>query len=368
MSNKRAHLESLARLAVENSDEGRQQLLREVTDLFMEAPQFLNEKEIAYFGEIMGRIVVDVETMVRRHLAERIAAVGNAPVDLIRSLANDQIEVALPVLVSSDVLKEDELIQIVKKQSQEHLKAISMRATVTEKVTDALVVKGNDSVLETLAGNNGARFSRNGMETIVKRAENNDSLNKALVVRNDMPDDLTKEMFWRVSWAMREQILNADGAMNEADVDALMKETEQWFLAREEEQKIDPAESFIIRKEKLNQLDNGFLLQLLRQDKVPEFVAGIGRLAKIDIGTARQTVFDPTGEKLAIVCKAVEMNYDMFGETLLLTNFDGKRSNEDSEELLRIYDNLPLHVAQRAMRFLRTRKSMQKQMAAKSAP
>ncbi|OHC73767.1 MAG: hypothetical protein A3G18_05160 [Rhodospirillales bacterium RIFCSPLOWO2_12_FULL_58_28] len=368
MTDKRAHLESLARLAVENSDEGRQQLLREVTDLFMEAPQFLNEKEISYFGEIMGRIVVDVETKVRQHLAERISTVSNAPGDLIRSLANDKIEVALPVLVNSDALKDDELIQIVKKQSQEHLKAISMRTSVNEKVTDALVVRGNDSVLETLAGNDGARFSRDGIETIVERAKSNDSLNKTLVARNDTPDDMAKEIFWRVSWAMREQILNAGGNMDKAEVDALMKETEQWFIAQGSDKNPDPAESFIIRKEKLNQLDNGFLLQLLRQDKVPEFVAGLGRLAKIDIGTARQTAFDPTGEKLAIVCKAVEMNYDMFGETLILTNFDGARSNEDNEALLRIYDGLPLHVAQRAMRFLRTRKSMQKQIAAKPAP
>lgn len=363
MGDRISHLESLARLTRENSDEGRQQLLHEVTNLFMEAPESLSAREVAYFGEIMARIVVDVETMVRQHLSEKIATVDNAPRDLIDSLANDQIEVALPVLVGSEVLKDDELVRIVKKGSQQHMKAISLRASVNEKVTDALVVKGNDTVLETLAGNNGARFSRGGMETIVERAKDNESLNQTLVSRQDMPDDLTKEMFWRVSWAMREQILDTGEDLDEAEVDALMKETEQWFAVQEENRKLNPVEKFIIRKEKLNQLDNGLLIELIRREKVPEFVAGIGRLAKIDPETAEQTVFDPTGEKLAIVCKSLDVNFDVFGEILLLTDFDGARSREDTEYLLGVYRRFTPEVAQRALRFLRTRKVMQKKIA-----
>ncbi|MBL4690600.1 MAG: hypothetical protein JKY68_03935, partial [Rhodospirillales bacterium] len=53
MDDKLTHLEGLARLTKENSEEGRQKLLREVTDMFMQSPDTLNEREIAYFGEIM---------------------------------------------------------------------------------------------------------------------------------------------------------------------------------------------------------------------------------------------------------------------------------------------------------------------------
>lgn len=367
MSEKASHLESLARLTRENSDTGRQQLLHEVTDLFMEAPESLSQREIAYFDEIMGRIVTDVETMVRQHLSETIAKVANAPPDLITSLANDRIEVALPVLVGSEVLEDDDLVKIVENRGQEHMKAISTRSSVAEKVTDALVVKGNDTVLETLAGNDGARFSRGGMKTIVERAKDNESLNRTLVSRQDMPEDLTKEMFWRVSWAMREQILDADGDLDEVQVEALMKETEQWFAAQEAARELNPADGFITRKEKLNQLDNGLLLKLIRHQEMPEFVAGLGRLARIDLETAHQTVFDPTGEKLAIVCKALDMNHDVFAEILMLTDFEGARSLADTDALLDVYNKITREVAQRALRFLRTRKVMQKKLAAEKS-
>ncbi|HJO75757.1 MAG TPA: hypothetical protein QGH84_11205, partial [Rhodospirillales bacterium] len=73
MADKLSHLEDLARLTKENSEDGRQKLLREVTDMFMQSPDTLNEREVAHFGEIMGSMVNQVETMVRQHLSETIS-------------------------------------------------------------------------------------------------------------------------------------------------------------------------------------------------------------------------------------------------------------------------------------------------------
>jgi len=358
VSDKLAHLNSLARLTRENSDESRQQLLHEVTDLFMQSPDALTEKEIAYFGDIMGGIVVQVESMVRRHLSETISTVGNAPHNLVVALANDEIEVALPVLTNSNVLKDDDLVRIVEKHSQEYLQAISKRAVVTEVVTDALVKKGDDTVLGNLADNRGARFSENGMDTIVERARNNDELNGKLLARGDMPDDLSQDMFWRVSWAMREQILGVGDELDKTQIDALMAEAETWFEEQKSKRPLDPAENFVTRKEKLGQLNDSLLLELIRQDKLPEFVAGLARLAKIETETARQAVFDPTAEKLAIICKALDINYDVFGEFLFTVDFDGVRSPEETEDILGIYNRITPRVAQKALRFLRTRLSL----------
>ena len=49
MIRKLEHLENLARMAKESSSEGRLELLREVTDLFLEEPESLNESEVSGF-------------------------------------------------------------------------------------------------------------------------------------------------------------------------------------------------------------------------------------------------------------------------------------------------------------------------------
>ncbi len=358
MTGKLTHLEDLARLTMENSAEGRQELLREVTDMFMTAPEALNEREVAYFGEIMGGIAGHVESMVRQHLSETIATVDNAPHDLIVSLASDEIDVAMPILTGSQVLQDSDLVKIVENHSQDHLNAISQRPTISETVTDALVVKGDDQVLGTLAGNNGARFSRGGMETIVERASDNDELNQTLSSRADVPDDLAQDMFWRVSWAMREQILGSNENLGDEQVDALIEETEKWFTEQKGKRSLDPAENFIVRKEKMGQLDNGLLLKLVREDKIPEFVAGLGRLANVDTDTVRQAVFDSSAEKLTVICKAIDVNYDVFGEIIFCLNMIEERESTDMEDLLGVFNRITPQVAQKALRFLRTRKNL----------
>ena len=362
MAEKLAHLESLARLTKENSEDGRQKLLREVTDMFMQSPENLNEREIAYFGEIMGGMIHQVEAMVRQHLSETLASVGNAPHDLILSLANDEVEVALPVLQNSEALEDGDLVEIAEKHGQEHLNAIAQRATVGETVTDVLVKKGDDTVLGTLAGNNGAQFSRNGMETIVERAKDNDDLELSLVKRKDVPADLAQDMFWRVSDAMREKILNASEDMDESQVDEILLEAEKWFAEQKGKGPLGQAEKFIARKDKLGQLDAGLLLAQIRQDKLPEFIAGLGRLININTSIVREAVFDPESEKLAVICKAADIDFDVFGEYIYCINLNAETEEKDMEALLGVYQRIDTKIAQRTLRFLRTRITMQKKI------
>ena len=343
-------------LAKEPTSEGRRKLLREVTDLFLESPESLKKTEIAQFGDIMGQIAHDLEMSVRQHLAEQLAAVDAAPLGLVTKLANDEIEVARPILQESGVLRDEDLLEIVKIRSQEYLMAVSVRETVSERVSDGLVARGSDAVLESLAGNKGAQFSRAAMETMMSRAEDNEALQEPLVMRADVPPDLMKKIYNHVSSALRDHILNS--GLDVSQVDGLMAETLDWFEAGEKEYIPSPAEKFIIRKEKLNQLNKELLLLLAQQGKIPEFIAGVARLGKLDVATASRAILDQGGEKLAVVCKAIDFDAAAFSNLLILTDPDDKRPREEREALIGVYGRITMEAAQRAMRFLRTRQSM----------
>jgi len=156
-----------------------------------------------------------------------------------------------------------------------------------------LVVKGDDTVLCTLADNTNAQFPWGGMETIVERAKDNDNLELSLSKRRDVPADLAQDMFWRVSEAISGKILSANEGLDEAQVDEVLQEAERWFAEQKGKGAMDEAEKFIARKDKMSQLDADLLPGLIRQDKVPEFVAGLGRLVNINTDIVRQAVFDP---------------------------------------------------------------------------
>ena len=58
----------------------------------------------------------------------------------------------------------------------------------------------------------------------------------------------------------------------------------------------------------MNQLNKELLLQLAQQGKIQEFIAGVARLGKLDTATASRAILDQGGEKLPLVCKAI--NFD----------------------------------------------------------
>ena len=356
MSDKIKRLENLALLAKEPTSEGRRKLLREVTDLFLEAPETLKNNEVAQFGDIMGHIAYDLEMSVRQHLAERLAGVDSAPHGLVTKLANDEIEVARPVLQESGVLRDEDLLEIVKIRSQEYLLAVSVRDNVSERVSDGLVARGDDTVLESLAGNEGAQLSRAAMETMMSRAEANEALHEPLVMRSDVPPDLLRKIYSHVSSALRDHILSS--GLDVSQVDGLMAETLDWFESGEKAHIPSSVEKFILRKEKLNQLNKELLLQLAQQGKIPEFVAGVARLGKLDTATASCAILDQGGEKLAVVCKAIDFDTAAFSNLLILTDPMGNRSEDERDALLGVYGRITMEAAQRAMRFLRTRKTM----------
>src|SRR5262249_56900732 len=113
----------------------------------------------------------------RAALAERLAAVPNAPPTAVRTLAfDDAIDVAGPVLKGSERLDNVTLVENASSKSQQHLLAISQRKSLSETVTDVLVERGNREVALSTARNAGAKFSEAGYVRLIKRSEGDDEL------------------------------------------------------------------------------------------------------------------------------------------------------------------------------------------------
>ena len=362
-------LQNLIDLAKEPSGERRRDLLREVTDLFLEKPADLSEAETQHFSEIMSKVAFDLEMAVRRELAERLSHTDSAPHDLITKLANDEIEVAQPVLANSTVLKNADLIEIIKRHSQDHMKVIAVREDVAKEVSHTLVEHGSDDILETLVQNKGAQMSRKTMETVIARAENSERLHKPLINRQDLPPDLMNEMFWFVSKALREEIVMKNDAIDDALLNEALASTKAAMgnEAEEAEANWSAPEKFIRRKERLKQLDQGLLVQLLRQGKLNEFLFGFARLADLDVRTAKHIIFKKDSQALAIGCKAIGFDRATFSNLLLLSDEKGERSTEEVFELLSMYDKITTEACQRTMRFWRTRKRTMQHNAAEKA-
>ncbi len=303
-------LDELVRLARDKSQKSRTILVTAINDLYSDEEALLTEQDRTIMVDIIRQLIHEVEVSVRRTLAERLAQQGDAPEDLVVTLANDEIEVAHAILIKSEVLKDPELIEIVQHRTMEHQVAIAIRPKISEQVSDALVETGNEEVVTTLLSNQGALISNSTMNHLVEQSDQVPSYQGPLVRRHDLSPELGRKLYWGVSAALRQDILekfdldpgDIDEAMEAAVKDAMVKETNfvhQQIAARE------PAEQVCDQ-------DEHILIGLLRKGEIAMFLDKFTTLTKIRLTLVRRILFEPGGEGLAVACKGIGLDKSTF--------------------------------------------------------
>ena len=188
----------------------RVETLRRVTDLFLGGAVDYSDEQVALFDDVFKCLIDHIEVSARTLLANRLAQIDNAPRDTIRLLAfDDVIEVAGPVLSKSERLDDEALIEAARSKSQAHLLAISIRRVLSRAVTDVLVQRGNDEVVQSTVNNPGAEFSEGGFDRLVSRAEGDDELATCLGQRPTLPRHLYLKLLAKASAAVRERLQTA---------------------------------------------------------------------------------------------------------------------------------------------------------------
>jgi uncharacterized protein (DUF2336 family) len=122
-------------------------------------------------------------------------------------LAHDQsIEVAGPILSWSNRLSDEDLLAIASANSQERLLAISKRVSLSEKVSDVLVTRGNRDVVLSVTRNEGACFSNAGYSKLVDRSINDEVLAICVSMRKDVPRECFHALIARASEVVFEKL------------------------------------------------------------------------------------------------------------------------------------------------------------------
>lgn len=333
-------IESLVSLARQKSQAGRNSIFETVQDLFLQKNAALSDRERALMGDILRQLIFEVEMSVRKDVAERLSRRDDAPRELVLALANDEIEVAHPLLVDSLVLEDADLIELVRHRTQAHQLAIAMRKTVSEDVSQSLVDTGNVSVITRLIENEDAKISETLMDYLVAESKTVDSFQNPLVSRKDLPPDMARKMYWWVSAAVRQHIVenfSVDPTEIDDSIEQVVKDRiESEVIAGPAPNAAAKAAQEIDGQGKLTE---EFLINLLRDGEVSLFEASFARTIDIPIKLARRMLYEPGGEALAMACKAGGLSAELFTELYRLTR-RAQSSPEpfDERQLVRLTD------------------------------
>jgi len=311
-------VDELLRLARDKSTESRKQLVGVIGDLFFDKHAVLSENERAIMSDVLRQLIHDVELTVRKHLAIRLSDEPEAPYELILALANDDAEVAHPILLSSEVLRDPDLIEIIRHRTLEHQLAVAMRREVSSDVCSALVATDDINVITRMLDNPNAQIAQSTMAYLVEQSQRVDAFQNPLVNRTDLPRELAERMYWWVSAALRRHIVaNFDVDPNE--LDAKMDEIVHSVGSELAEKRQSATENLAINLLRSNGPDHDMLVRLLRQGEISLFEAVLGKMTNLRESLVRRLIYEPGGEGLAIACRALDVQKAVFGSIFVLS-------------------------------------------------
>lgn len=347
-SERKFDAEFLMSLARQKSAESRSELTNVIIDLFDNQSSVLNERQRAQMYGILETVINDIEVSVRQAVAGRLALMDDVPRNLVSQLANDEINVAFPILSKSGLLRDADLIEVIKLRTEEHMLAITMRKFVSEHVSDAIVETGREPVIISLLKNANARISTNTMEYLVEQSRRVDSFQEPILSRDELAPHLAKKMFLWVSAALRQHIISQFN-LDKSTVDELLEQaTAEEIAATGQTQKKKVAElADALREEGLVTVE--MLTTALREGEVPLFVALFAQVSKLREHLIQRLVFEQGGEGLAIACRGIGMSEKEFLELYEYCHLAKAGTKEEVEaqipSLRAFYSNTPRKAA-----------------------
>lgn len=352
-------MQDLFALARDTSIRARMQLVQVIGDLFANREEVLTERERALMNEILEKLVADFEMSVRRALAKRIADLSDAPASLVTILANDEIEVARPVLMKSGVLQDSQLIEVVCNRTRQHQIAIALRRDLSEPVSEALVENGSDDVIRTLLENQSAKISQATMEYLVDQARHVDTFQEPLINRSDLGGPLVERLYRHVSAALRVRIIETyDIDVTHLD-DALEDVTREMADAQTLHSQVcsagSPAAERLARRiAEEGTLDVALVIKVLRRGEIPLFEALMAEMSGIRPPRLQRILYEDGGKGLAVMCRALDIHKANFAPLFLLSR-KGRTGEQvvdpcEVSSVMRFFDNVAPEAARPVLR------------------
>lgn len=315
----------LLALASSRSADDRQRLLLKVTSLCESNPP--PPKVAPLLSDIFLALTAQAERDIRLALSERIAGVDWAPPALVNMLALDEIEIARPVITSSPLLQNADLIRLLIEATLEHQIAVARRPQLARPVVDTIVDRAEPVTMTALASNRTADIGEDAMRKLVDHSRRIAGLRAPLTRHPRLNEQLAQQLYQWVGQALRHSIGERfridDAQLNAAVQDAAAKAvgSPEWraMSARmtEDRARIDAERRLVEKLQAAGQLRPGLLVRALREQRFELFEQTLAVLGDFSEAQVHHAIRAPTAEPLYLACIAVGVDKAVFASLLV---------------------------------------------------
>lgn len=143
---------------------------------------------------ILSVIAEDVASMVRRALAVTLRNSPDLPHKVAVKLIRDIDNIAVPILESSPVLTEEDLLDILRSKAAAKVLAVARRPNISGAIVRAVIRFGDSQAVANLAANDSAPLDQAAYDDMLRLARSDDLIEESLVKRQDLPPHIVEKL------------------------------------------------------------------------------------------------------------------------------------------------------------------------------
>lgn len=232
--------------------------------------------------EILRVMAADAAELVRRALAVTLKNSPIVPRDVALKLARDVESVALPILSSSPVFTDADLVEIVRVGGPVRQVVIAKRPRVSQTVTAAIGEHGVERAVEAACANDNADFAERTLQQVIERFESSERVLASMAYRNTLPMSVTEKLIDLVSDAVRDHLLNHQEIPPELAMEIAIGTRERATIDLVDQAgRTTDVRAFVSHLNKNERLTASLLLRALAHGHMTFFEWGLAELASV---------------------------------------------------------------------------------------
>lgn len=280
-----------------------------------------NTREEELIADVLIALMRQAEKDLRMALSEKLSVMEGAPLRLALHLANDDIEVAKPILKKSVVLGDMDLIYIIKSKTAEYWQVIAERKAMSDQLINILAETGDNQTVRNLIANMDIVLPESAMKEMAGVASDYEDMTKGLLHRPELTPDITAKLYSMVGEELKQYIarnfeIPLDGMI--AMVDEVVLEFKEVAVSE-----FTPTQAMLNaarRHKEKGLLTINMMLATLRRGQIQSFIAQLTVYAECPLSLVEKFLTHHNGNGLAVLCKANDILKSDFVTMFLLTN------------------------------------------------
>jgi uncharacterized protein (DUF2336 family) len=251
------------------------------------------ETERAIAEDIFRVLVKDAEVRVREALSTQLKSCSEISPDIALALAKDVDSVSLPMLKFSEVLSDQDLLDIIGDDNAAKQTAIAQRRGVSEEVADALIDSGNESAVARLVANETARISETAFGRVMDDYAESDAVSDSLSRRPSLPTRVSERLVSAIAERLQAYLSDKHDLPADSVCNMLLQAREQATVSLLGGGSSDAElEQLIEQLYRGRRLTPWLILRALCMGDIIFFEVAVAKMANVSVQKARSLIHD----------------------------------------------------------------------------